>query len=176
MRAIVLALLVASCTDPVRDRQIEALGDEASGVDPGPDHRPGQPCVLCHSAGGPASKQPFVVAGTLYATSAPGSPGAGGYELRFVDGNNGSPTPGVVVLSSASGNFFVREDDWKDMVFPFKVAIFKDGKYVTKMTSPVSREPSCNACHMPAPIPPLRPEDADRERKSIGPVTVGGAR
>ena len=63
VHAIAVCLLATStsCTDPLRDREIEALGDEAPGVSPGPEHRPGQPCVLCHSDGGPASSKPFAV-------------------------------------------------------------------------------------------------------------------
>ena len=58
------ALTSLSCTDPVLDDQIEALGPETG--NPGPTHRPGQPCVLCHSQLGPASDSVFLLAGTVY--------------------------------------------------------------------------------------------------------------
>src|SRR4051794_4421968 len=57
-------LAFVSCGDPVSDARIAALGPEDPGVPPGPLHRPGQPCVVCHSRQGPAS--PFLVAGTVY--------------------------------------------------------------------------------------------------------------
>ena len=53
--ASVGAAVGSGCNDPVPDAEIAVtLGPEPKGS-PGPDHRPGQPCVLCHSDGGPAS-------------------------------------------------------------------------------------------------------------------------
>ena len=74
-----------SCTDPVRDQQIERLGGEDPRVPPGPEHRPGQPCVLCHSDGGPASDLKFAIAGTIFETSSPESNGAEGVKVFFID-------------------------------------------------------------------------------------------
>ena len=75
---VALASFATSCTDPVRDRAIERLGAEDPAVAIGPEHRPGQPCVLCHSEGGPASGKPFAIAGTVFETILPRSAPAAG--------------------------------------------------------------------------------------------------
>jgi hypothetical protein len=168
--AVGLAPVAASCTDPVRDRALDALGDEDPAVPVGPDHRAGQPCLLCHSPGGPASGDPFAVAGTIYATNAPRAPGAPGVVVRFVDAANGSPRSDAV--TSASGNFFVSEGDWDKITFPLRVAIFPPGAPAQPMSTTIDREGSCNFCHRPAPEPPLSPEDAEEQRRSVGPVFV----
>ena len=53
-------------SNPVHDNEVAALGPEDPSVPPGPDHRPGQPCLVCHGGSGPASAQ-FAVGGTVYA-------------------------------------------------------------------------------------------------------------
>src|SRR5579871_865846 len=106
----ILGLVAMSCGEPVRDQQIAALGGEDPNVPQGPDHRPGQPCVLCHSDGGPASKSPFAVGGTIYISQTAGSAGAAGVQLKFVDAANGEPIPNIT--TSASGNFYVRTSEW----------------------------------------------------------------
>ena len=62
--ATLLALLT-SCGDPVRDEQIEALGEEQPEFPPSAIHRPGQPCVLCHSQYGGAEPE-MSMGGTLF--------------------------------------------------------------------------------------------------------------
>ncbi len=42
--------------DPVHDEEVAALGPEPGGGAPGPEHRPGQPCLVCHGGSGPASE------------------------------------------------------------------------------------------------------------------------
>lgn len=144
LSSLVLASLATSCSDPVRDAEIEALGDEDPAVPRGPEHRPGQPCVLCHSAGGPASSQPFVVGGTVFETDRDDSPGADGVRVAFVD------SVGVehVQTTNAAGNFFILESEWPDLAFPFKVGI-KKGADAIPMTSTINREGSCAYCHRP---------------------------
>ena len=58
--------LVGCFVDPVHDEQVAALGPEPAGESPGPLHRPGQPCLVCHGGLGPAH-QSFSVAGTVFA-------------------------------------------------------------------------------------------------------------
>ena len=58
-------MLFAACFDPVHDDAVEALGPEKRGVRPGPNHRPGQPCLTCHGDQGPAEPE-FALAGTIY--------------------------------------------------------------------------------------------------------------
>jgi len=139
--AFALAMGSASCTDPVRDQQIEALGGEDPGVPMGPEHRPGQPCVLCHSKGGPAEKAPFVIAGTIYETgrSEIGQPGVA---VSFVDSVGGRR----IADTNAAGNFFITESDWRDLAFPFKVAV-QQGANTKEMSTTVNREGSCAFCH-----------------------------
>ncbi len=147
-RLLFAALVFVSCSDPVREKRIADLGDEDPNVPVGIDHRPGQPCVLCHSDGGPASDKPFVVAGTIFATKDPRSPGAPNVFVRFIDSGGGAPN--VEVQTAASGNFAVTPDEWPDMTFPLKVAIFdQDKKPLEAMQTTINREGSCNFCHDP---------------------------
>jgi hypothetical protein len=146
---VAFAAFAASCTDPVLDDKIDALGGEVDGVDPGPDHRPGQPCVLCHSAGGPASDDVFALAGTVYET-ADARVGAPGVEILLVDSHGTTPTRVidgnvVPILTSRAGNFFVRDTEWPDLRFPVKTAISRDTYH--QMQSHIAREPSCAGCH-----------------------------
>ena len=169
MKHRLLLLLLVACSDPVRDHEIERLGPEDPNVAAGPEHRPGQPCVLCHSAGGPASGHPFRVAGTIFKTDSPGVAGAENVEVRFVDGRSDGPAD--IVTTNKVGNFWVEEKDW-NTTFPFRVGIFEDNKLLAEMTTAVDREGSCASCHgLNAPLP-LTPEDSDRARQSIGQIYV----
>src|SRR6476620_191210 len=62
--AVALATAASSCADPMREEATAALGGERPGVRPGPHHRPGQPCLVCHDDAGEAP--PFTLAGTVY--------------------------------------------------------------------------------------------------------------
>ncbi len=59
--AIVAAALgaAASCSDPVHDSEVAALGGETD-IPQGEYHRAGQPCGVCHGQEGPAYAR-FVV-------------------------------------------------------------------------------------------------------------------
>ena len=168
LTALGLAALFASCSDPVRDQAIERLGGEDPRVAQGPEHRPGQPCVLCHSDGGPASSK-FAIAGTIFETSSPESKGAEGVQVFIKDTQNVQRT----YDTNAAGNFFVPESDWSDLTFPFKVGLLKDGK-VFPMSSTVNREGSCNFCHRPNPGSPYALPGED-PRSSIGQIFVANA-
>jgi hypothetical protein len=160
---VLASFLLVGCEDPVRDQRIRDLGDEDPSVPVGVDHRPGQPCVLCHSGDGPASDKPFVVGGTVYATSAAKAPGGAGLLVRFVD--SGGSTPRVDVATSTSGNFYVTPDQWPDMTFPLKTAVFDAAqKPLQAMQTTIDREGSCNFCHDPF---------APDTRRSIGAIYAG---
>jgi hypothetical protein len=166
-----IGLFFVSCTDPVRDRAIERLGGEDPAVPMGPEHRPGQPCVLCHSDGGPASDHPFVIAGTIFETNQPDSKGAEGVTVFFIDAASATRN----YDTNAAGNFFIPQSEWSDLTFPFKTGIVKGGKQFP-MNSTVNREGSCNFCHRPVPGSPYAlPTDDPRE--SIGQIyaTAPGA-
>lgn len=139
--ALALAGTAVSCTDPVRDQQIAALGDEDPAIPQGPEHRAGQPCVLCHSAGGPA-KRAFAIAGTVYETPK-SETGLEGVAVSFVDSVGGRR----IADTNAAGNFYIPESDWRDLAFPFRVAVQKGKDTPQIMNTTVNREGSCSFCH-----------------------------
>ncbi len=167
--ALGLGALFVSCSDPVRDQAIDRLGGEDPSVPQGPEHRPGQPCVLCHSDGGPASDFKFAIAGTIFESNSPDSMGAEGVQVLFIDASSATRT----YDTNAAGNFFIPESDWPDLTFPFRVGLLKDGKPVPMM-SVVNREGSCNYCHRPVPGSPYALPNED-PRSSIGQVYVANA-
>ena len=155
---LILAMIAAACTDPVKDHAIDRLGQEKSGIPEGPEHRPGQPCVLCHSEGGTASGKKFAIAGTIYDTKA-AARGAENVKVVFVD-SAGSERQ---AFTNAAGNFFIRESEWPDLTFPFKTGVAR-GNLTTNMSTTVNREGSCNFCHVPGGDP----------RESIDPIFAPG--
>jgi hypothetical protein len=165
--------LGVACTDPVRDKRIEELGGEDPAVPTGADHRPGQPCLVCHSEEGPA-KAKFAVAGTIFATPTPGAKGAGGVTVKFIDGKGYGPARDPV--TSDSGNFFVPKDDW-DVVYPFRVGLYKPPKPepIIFMQTTVNREGSCNFCHKPNLAPPYDEAGIIENKQSIGQIYLGTA-
>lgn len=126
-------------TDPVHDRAVEELGAEDPRVPPGPLHRPGQPCGVCHGGAGPA-KGTFILSGTIFATSGSGEvlPAA---TVRFIDwvGAQGS------TVTNCAGNFFVRTDGPAPK-WPLWLRVEQNG-IVADMQSAIFREGSCNTCH-----------------------------
>jgi hypothetical protein len=156
---LALSTFATSCTDPAKDRAIERLGPEADGVPEGPEHRPGQPCVLCHSEGGPASDKRFAIAGTVYDDNT-GAKGAENVKVLFIDADLADRE----VVTNAVGNFFLRESEWPDLKFPFKTGVLR-GTTGVKMQTTINREGSCNFCHQ---LP-----GAD-SRESIGPIFAPG--
>lgn len=156
----------SGCTDPVRDAEIEALGPEAPGESPGPEHRPGQPCLHCHSKGGPAEAHPFALAGTIYETSAWDSKPASNVTVQFVDANGSAPRSDPPVTNDV-GNFWLPLEDWPDMAFPLRVGLYDDpGKPpIQVMNSLIGREGSCNFCHRPN-INPNDIKEADDDQKA----------
>jgi len=167
----VAALLLSSCTDPVPDMAVARLGPEADGVSPGPLHRPGQPCLVCHSERGPASNKPFAVAGTVFEKPTGDAPPTTPIEINLRDSMNQSPGP---FTTNEVGNFYITEDEWPDITFPLRVGIERNGKR-SEMMSAVNREGSCNFCHQPASgsryaLP------TDEPRTSIGQVDFASAK
>jgi hypothetical protein len=168
--AALAAALGSGCSgDPVRDAAISALGPEDSNG-PGPDHRPGQPCLLCHSSGGPAASKAFAVAGTVYKTPKAGDDGQDSITVQFVDANGGGPV--VSPTTGPTGNFYVPIADWGNMAFPLKVGLYDDAKSppTQTMTSLIGREGSCNFCHRPNPSGDLSQAQVDLTRSSAGQI------
>jgi len=110
------ALATLACSDPTHDAAVAMLGPEATGVDPGPLHRPGQPCLVCHGGEGPASAT-FVTAGTVYVN--PYTAGTTVYAPQFPGSVHLVDATGSAFSASTNevGNFYVAPDEWSPM-FP----------------------------------------------------------
>jgi hypothetical protein len=136
---------LAACLDATHDEQVQALGGEAPGVAPGPDHRPGQPCLVCHGSEGPA-KSSFSVAGTVDAVEKQSAPAVGAtVQIEDIDG--------VVFLSptNMAGNFYILSSQWQP-TFPIQMQVSL-GPVTAQMLTHVGREGSCATCHQGTPGP-----------------------
>jgi hypothetical protein len=134
------ALGAGSC-DPVHDDAVSALGGEVAGVSPGPLHRPGQPCLLCHD-GASGDPPAFTMAGTV-----------------FLDANTLTPAPGVTVklvaadgnttlaTTNAAGNFYLAPSDYTPK-YPVHVASLALGGVSVLMHSHIGGNGSCASCHV----------------------------
>lgn len=117
------------------DAAAQACQTEVAQVESG-EHNPGQPCQLCHGAGGDAPR--FTLGGTLYTSSA-GTAELPGGTIVVIDANDV-----VHALPSAqNGNFWTTEA----ITFPVKThaSLCPDTR---PMISPVT-DGDCNAggCH-----------------------------
>jgi hypothetical protein len=151
MRALLVPVVlamgasIAACADATHDEQVQALGGEAPGVAPGPEHRPGQPCLVCHGGEGPASSS-FSVAGTVYALFKESAPAVGA-QVQIEDINGGvfrSPT-------NAAGNFYVTTSQWQP-TYPIQMQVSLMAATNVMLTH-VGREGSCATCHQAASGP-----------------------
>lgn len=138
-----LALIAAplgGCEDPVTQEQIDALGPESPDVLPGPQHRPGQPCMYCHGSAGPASR--FTAAGTIY--RAPSSEQrSGGVEVRLIDAAHRPH----IAYTNCAGNFFVMPQEYEP-VMPLWVSVYEPRQMLlSDMESAMNRDGNCGACH-----------------------------
>lgn len=151
-------MMAVGCGDPYRDRLIDGLPEEDPNFQPGELHRPGQPCLACHSAYGGAPD--FSLGGTLFSAAKPTETPTmlGGYTLRVYDSEGQSRD----MLSNACGNFHIRRKDW-DPAFPLRAELYQDnpaqpGKLIqlTIMSTRIAREGSCAGCHIghPSPLSP----------------------
>ena len=145
-----LMLALTACGSPVREVNIEELGPEAEGFPPGPAHRPGQPCVLCHSETGGAEPV-YSVAGTLFFESVKN--GVTTLELTdsnftiFVQDSEGVQQQ-IPVETDNCGNFFIEKSVF-DPSFPLRTEIRNsDGTLLNRMNSRIGRDGSCGGCHV----------------------------
>jgi hypothetical protein len=137
--SVVAISLAAGCGDPVRDMLADSLGPEAAELRPGPEHRPGQPCLACHTDGGRA-KPSFAIAGTTYREK--GSTQVLGHvDVTLIDADGKTRR----VRSNCAGNFYVMAGEIA-LREPFWVKLDFLGRTID-MESPVYREGSCAACH-----------------------------
>ncbi len=138
--ALACSLGAVACGNPVQDNLINSLGPEKDGVHRGPLHRPGQPCLACHSAAG--HREPyFSVAGTVYQKQDPGSPPARDVIVELIDAKQHH----VTVASNCAGNFYVQQADFRP-VYPVHVTMHYAG-VDNKMITVVNRDGSCATCH-----------------------------
>ncbi|HLK39614.1 MAG TPA: carboxypeptidase-like regulatory domain-containing protein [Polyangiaceae bacterium] len=137
-----LASLVA-CVDVVHEDQVQALGGEQPGVPPGPLHRPGQPCLVCHGGSGPASSQ-FSIGGTVTRTQGQPDP-APGVQVILEDISGAV----VTLTTNPAGNFYVPLQDWTPQ-YPLQVnGVLLGSNQAPPMSTHISREGSCCGCHQP---------------------------
>lgn len=142
-----------SCQDAVHDQEVSALGPEAPGVSPGPDHRPGQPCTVCHGGQGPA-KVTFTLAGTVFMDWSAAQPAVGA-ELQFEDANGST----YHTCTNQAGSFYLQSGDWSP-TFPVSVPLLaypgpdcggKGSPTTQQMTTSDNRDGSCASCHTLTP-------------------------
>jgi hypothetical protein len=136
---VAIATLALSC-DPVKSDAVSALGDEAPGVRTGPEHRPGQPCIVCHD-GSFRSPTAFTVAGTIFQDQ---------NDLRAASGAEvtitGADGKYVTQRANSAGNFYFTEREYTP-VYPLSVSITYRNFPAVKMTSLVGGNGSCATCH-----------------------------
>lgn len=139
--AALSAALLAACGDPVHDMQREALGGETDGVPRGPLHRPGQPCLVCHSDYGPA-RMVLSFGGTIYQyDSTPPVPLKDAL-ITLTDAHGKM----YEVKSNCAGNFYTQRVDY-DPTFPVSVKVTYGSLPVSPMLSMIHRDGSCASCH-----------------------------
>ncbi len=156
--AMICAALGASCGDPTHDDEVAALGPEKPGVHPGPEHRAGQPCLVCHGGSGPGNPQ-FSIGGTAYAMQGSGLPLVGAtVQLTDSLGSVKSTTTNSV------GNFFIFESDWAPVApigglgAAHEIQVCQGSCSDTSlpiafMATHIGRDGSCADCHFNPPGP-----------------------
>lgn len=132
------ALGAGGCSDPVQQEQVAALGPEAPEVPPGPLHRAGQPCLICHGAGGDAPR--FTAAGTVISTPELRQP-AFGVQVRLIDAARRS----YLAYTNCIGNFFIFPQEYEP-VLPLWVSLSGYGAHID-MESPMHKDGDCGFCH-----------------------------
>lgn len=140
MRPLVALLLgLALGCNPVQADEVAALGGEAPGVPHGPLHRPGQPCLLCHT-GDLGDPPEFTVAGTVYqdATSKVAANGAT-VTVTSADGTTAQTS------TNRAGNFYFLPREYAPL-WPIKVTVAYGG-VTAEMASRIGRDGSCASCH-----------------------------
>lgn len=137
---LLCALAAVACGNPVQDNLIKSLGPEDPHVRRGPLHRPGQPCLACHSPAGHRSPY-FSVAGTVYQTQERNSPPARDVIVELTDAKKRT----YKVATNCAGNFYVQQADYRP-VYPMHVTMHYAGADAPMITV-VNRDGSCATCH-----------------------------
>jgi len=140
LAALALAMMNLGCSDPVREANIAALGPEEPAVRAGPLHRPGQPCVVCHSKE-TLGESVFSIAGTVYRTKGAPDP-MNMVNVTVVDAAGRSHK----ARTNCAGNFWIRSEEFVPQT-PYWVTL-QLGEHSIDMETPVFREGSCAVCHL----------------------------
>jgi hypothetical protein len=133
------AALASTACDPVHDEAVTSLGDEKAGVSPGPLHRPGQPCLVCHGGSGPGPD--FTMGGTVFQTKGSETPVQGA--TVHIESKNGETHDSV---TNEVGNFYFSSREFIP-TYPLVVTVSK-GEVTQKMSTHVGRDGSCAGCHV----------------------------
>lgn len=161
--ALVVAIPAAGClSDPP---QLDDPAVQGNYYDGDEEHRPGQPCLLCHGSDHflrPPGEVRFVVAGTVYPGIADGEDdGLEGVTVSITDAEDRD----FSAVTNEVGNFMVQvdtgssaQDDlgrgWVsipfDPKFPLRVTI-SAGADEQEMRTTIHRDGSCAHCHGPEP-------------------------
>ncbi len=157
MSPVALGLALGGCigTTPEEARR-EAQGSARDGDE---EHRPGQPCLVCHDEDYNPGGRVFVLAGTVYhfATD-PDDRGLSGAEVIVIDDDDRELT----AITNRAGNFMFELDPGLDApelldrgrtkipfqpTFPLSVTVRYAGEE-KDMESLIWRDGSCAGCHL----------------------------
>ena len=150
-RPMMLSVLLATvwgCSDPLKEGIVASLGPEDAGFGTNEIHRPGQPCVACHSTY-EGAKPIMSIGGTLFT-----DPILEGdlklvpeHTIRLID------SEGTIVekISNRCGNFFTTLDEF-DPAYPVRAELYGPGAddslvSIVVMASRIGRDGSCGSCH-----------------------------
>jgi len=153
---LLLTSLMSACLGESPEDKLRA--EQGSAPDGDEEHRPGQPCLVCHSAGYNPGGSVFVLGGTIFErASNADNQGLEGARVNFQDAEGHEFT----AITNRTGNFMVEvksdltnPEQWSrgrlkipwEPVFPLTVAVVSNG--VDKsMESQIWREGSCATCH-----------------------------
>ena len=145
--------IVGACVGSPQEDEPAVSGNYDDGNE---EHRPGQPCLLCHGPDhfpvAPGEKR-FTLAGTVYGFVDDGEDdGIAGVDVKITDSQGFVAT----VTTNRVGNFMVssggngQRGGWlhtpKSLVFPIEVSISR-GEDKQSMRTIIHQEGSCARCH-----------------------------
>jgi hypothetical protein len=139
--AVVATGAGAGCrNDPAVQDIIDSLGEEKG--TPSAKHRPGQPCLACHSKYGGAQPE-MAVGGTVYSLDLMTKKIAPAKDIRvYVLDSSGNSGTQKKACTNEAGNFWVPMENWADITYPLTPTAGG-----LTMVSLVGRDGSCASCH-----------------------------